>query len=1195
MRKMCVQLGLFLFMWAVALPVSLAFNIDTTKPEVYNGDQKAFFGYKVLQFVSGVNKGILVTAPLQNNGSGAVCKPDRSQTTKCFKPQALSFEDKAIQVKHVGLSIAEDPIHSQFTVCSPYVAHECYENSYLNSVCYKITEDLQEISSFKPNFQECRKKTVDLVFLFDGSRSMSDDDFQKNKYFILDIMNSLQNTSIKFAAVQFATSFRTVFDFVDYQKGSASQKLEVESHMQTLTNTHQALEFVLKNLFENKRAGASSDAMKVLVLITDGNPSDTEAEANMIIKTYTEKQIIRFVIGVKIESLNEVKTIASDPKDKYAFKIENYEGLTGLLENFQKYIFKIEGDNKVARAQDMTNEMSQTGFSAAFYKDTMILGSVGSNSWRGALYEHHDQIETQIEDSQMQMDSYMGYSVSVGQVNRVPLYFTGAPRFAHVGQIVLFAHNRNSWNVTQRINGEQIGSYFGAELCTIDVDSDGNTDFLLVGAPLFYHPREKSEGQIYVYTLTEEMLLKSEINVTQLSTGRFGTSIASLADLNGDGLRDVAVGAPLEDANAGAVYIYLGDRHQGIRSVYCQKIMGQKIKHGIRFFGQAINGNIDLGDDALPDIVVGSYGAAVVLRSRPIVNVTARLSFHPKEIGIDQIDCSANTDTILPMVNLTACFEMVETTKSKAGAMKLGLNISYKIDVDPMRQSHRGFFSPSDRKSRNLTFTYELLEKDKCFRYLVYMPKCVQDTLSPISIKLNFSQEDSQSADVVLNADGKTQAVVEVPFEKQCRKNDTCIAEIEVDFKFLTPTLLVAEDNYFNMSITIANHGDDSYNTSLTIHYPPGLSFSRMFQIITQATRPTLHNCDDLDGVTDKTICGVSLPVYRSRSAATFQSSFHIITKYQWNDTIAISVTGKSDNNNSTMSLLTKTLQVQFEIKMALTVKEDTMTYLNFTEDDTEPKRMLIAYKVDNPGWKAFPVNVSLSFPTRLQHNFEMENYQVFVKQNKTQCKSITGIHSEYCSPEKYCKIIECDTYILEKESSTEFILSGDIKFSHLAQRAQNRAFLKRYTRDSAEVKFKSMIHVDYDKQRYALESYTREIKGLAQEMSDGMWKDNNPTKRWSEVHVEFIISPDKQFIILTGTGLGLTLLILITIIMYKLGCFQRKTVQYYQEQEEEAALQLEASAQNNHLAGQSGDDLLAEEKTLLEGNQSADTETALE
>lgn len=51
----------------------------------------------------------------------------------------------------------------------------------------------------------------------------------------------------------------------------------------------------------------------------------------------------------------------------------------------------------------------------------------------------------------------------------------------------------------------EVGSYFGAELCSLDVDSDGNTDFLLVGAPLFYQPQQKTEGQIHVYTLTAEV------------------------------------------------------------------------------------------------------------------------------------------------------------------------------------------------------------------------------------------------------------------------------------------------------------------------------------------------------------------------------------------------------------------------------------------------------------------------------------------------------------------------------------------------------------------------------------------------------------------------------------------------------------------------------------------------------------------
>lgn len=38
----------------------------------------------------------------------------------------------------------------------------------------------------------------------------------------------------------------------------------------------------------------------------------------------------------------------------------------------------------------------------------------------------------------------------------------------------------------------------------------------------------------------------------------------------------------------------------------------------------------------------------------------------------------------------------------------------------------------------------------------------------------------------------------------------------------------MAEDSYFNLPVKLSNHGDESYNTSLTLYYPLGLSFSKM-------------------------------------------------------------------------------------------------------------------------------------------------------------------------------------------------------------------------------------------------------------------------------------------------------------------------------------------------------------------------------
>lgn len=51
----------------------------------------------------------------------------------------------------------------------------------------------------------------------------------------------------------------------------------------------------------------------------------------------------------------------------------------------------------------------------------------------------------------------------------------------------------------------QIGSYFGSELCPLDVDQDGLTDYLLVGAPFFHIHGE--EGKVYIYRLDKDVSL----------------------------------------------------------------------------------------------------------------------------------------------------------------------------------------------------------------------------------------------------------------------------------------------------------------------------------------------------------------------------------------------------------------------------------------------------------------------------------------------------------------------------------------------------------------------------------------------------------------------------------------------------------------------------------------------------------------
>lgn len=45
----------------------------------------------------------------------------------------------------------------------------------------------------------------------------------------------------------------------------------------------------------------------------------------------------------------------------------------------------------------------------------------------------------------------------------------------------------------------QIGSYFGASLCSVDVDRDGSSNLVLIGAPHYYESTR--EGQVSVCPL----------------------------------------------------------------------------------------------------------------------------------------------------------------------------------------------------------------------------------------------------------------------------------------------------------------------------------------------------------------------------------------------------------------------------------------------------------------------------------------------------------------------------------------------------------------------------------------------------------------------------------------------------------------------------------------------------------------------
>lgn len=166
----------------------------------------------------------------------------------------------------------------------------------------------------------------------------------------------------------------------------------------------------------------------------------------------------------------------------------------------------------------------QAGLSAAISKDgeRLFVGAPGSWYWQGQIYSINtdaeypfkpprygqfgdggqmysyslnnpkDRVYSTKESSSKEDDSYLGYSSVSGDFMGEGLQgvAVGMPRGGQLLGKVLIF----SWNLTNQVNitGEQIGAYFGYSLCTVDVDGDGLQD-LIIGAPMYTEKDNKED------------------------------------------------------------------------------------------------------------------------------------------------------------------------------------------------------------------------------------------------------------------------------------------------------------------------------------------------------------------------------------------------------------------------------------------------------------------------------------------------------------------------------------------------------------------------------------------------------------------------------------------------------------------------------------------------------------------------------
>ncbi|RWS13916.1 Integrin alpha-9-like protein, partial [Dinothrombium tinctorium] len=228
-----------------------------------------------------------------------------------------------------------------------------------------------------------------------------------------------------------------------------------------------------------------------------------------------------------------------------------------------------------------------SGFSSAFSQDKrrLILGAPGFYQWRGAVvtyflegFKRHTNPEMIQYSQTVDTDSYLGYSLASGYFDDSgkEQVVAGAPKDSfYRGSVYIFPiearFGENLFTVVKVYHGTQFGEYFGSALITPDVNNDKLND-LIVGAPLYSPPSREADdcGRIYVYISNGNTFNEPQIIAgPNKPNARFGSALCNLEDINMDGFKDIAVGAPYEDENKGAVYIYHGKRN-GLIDRYVQ-------------------------------------------------------------------------------------------------------------------------------------------------------------------------------------------------------------------------------------------------------------------------------------------------------------------------------------------------------------------------------------------------------------------------------------------------------------------------------------------------------------------------------------------------------------------------------------------------------------------------------------------------
>ncbi|RLV63862.1 hypothetical protein DV515_00017837 [Chloebia gouldiae] len=387
------------------------FSLDVRRSRLFRGPPESQFGYRVLQRGGDGDKWLLVGAPWDGNGQGDIYKCDVGpQNSSCAKANhgpgggggvtGAAVPWLRSSAGHLGMTLVESkdggfvvsrgklrqemagremmspPARVTATLspkkaCAPLWSQECGTSTFSSGRCVRLNEELRPVGTIAPTAQRC-STYMDIVLVLDGSNSIYP--WEEVQAFLGNILARffIGPGQTQVGVLQYGEHL--VQEWALGQHPTAQSLLEAARNLTRQegreTRTAMAIREACAESFSPARGGRPG-AARLLLVVTDGESHDGD-ELPAALAECDRHNVTRYAIAVlghylrrqqdPEDFIREIKSIASDPDEKYFFNVTDEAALNDIVDALGDRIFSLEGthgDNKSA----FELEMSQIGFS----------------------------------------------------------------------------------------------------------------------------------------------------------------------------------------------------------------------------------------------------------------------------------------------------------------------------------------------------------------------------------------------------------------------------------------------------------------------------------------------------------------------------------------------------------------------------------------------------------------------------------------------------------------------------------------------------------------------------------------------------------------------------------------------------------------------------------------------------------------